>query len=233
MGAAEFVALRDVVPDIVEAMHYATPNNFTGEVVAGYETGTCLVTRPTAEALAKAQEKLRAEGLTLVMFDCYRPTTGVQHFVDWAERTDLDTEPAKRFYAPDVPPNRLFALGYIAHKSGHSRGGTVDLGLAEIGADVTVGPIPETGDCRDTAATLGVLDMGTSFDCFDQRSWVGAKGLSKVQRQNRKRLTDAMISAGFQPYRKEWWHFSLPAGDSGTAFDFPVNTKSLPDAATD
>ncbi|WP_417310102.1 M15 family metallopeptidase [Devosia sp.] len=229
-GAADFVALRDIDPSIVQAMHYATPNNFTGKPVAGYENGECLVTRPTADALAKAQEKLSARGLTLVVFDCYRPTQGVQDFVDWAERKDLDTEPAKRFYAPDVPPNRLFQLGYIAHKSGHSRGGTVDLGLAEIGAKVAIGPVPATGDCRDTAATAGVRDMGTSFDCFDPRSWVGAKGLSKAQRANRKALTDAMVSAGFKPYSKEWWHFSLAAGDAGTAFDFPANAASLPDA---
>lgn len=231
--AAEFVVLRDFAPSIQQAMHYATPNNFTGKVVAGYASGECLVTRPTAEALAEAQKTLEAAGLTLVMFDCYRPTQAVQDFVDWAKRKDLETEPAKQFFAPDVPASRLFKLGYIAHKSGHSRGGTVDVGLAERGAKVTIGPVPATGDCRDTAATLGVRDMGTSFDCFDPRSWVDAKGLTRTQRANRRALAGAMQAAGFSPYSKEWWHFSLAAGDAGEAFDFPVARDSVSTTAAD
>jgi len=227
--AAEFVALRDVAPGIVQAMHYATPTNFTGAVVPGYTGGECLVTRPTAEALIKAQADLMHQGYQLVIFDCYRPVQAVAAFAAWADRRDFDGDRAKAFFAPGIDPDTLFAKGYIAHKSGHSRGGTVDVGLATAGATIAITPLPEAGTCLDTPATAGVLDMGTSFDCFSPRSWVGAKGLSTIQRRNRRLLADAMLAAGFQPYRKEWWHFSLPAGDAGTAFDFPARRSDIPD----
>jgi len=227
--AAEFVALRDVAPGIVQAMHYATPTNFTGAVVPGYAGGECLVTRPTAEALIKAQADLAPQGYRLVIFDCYRPVQAVAGFAAWAERRDFDGDRAKAFFAPDIDPDTLFAKGYIAHKSGHSRGGTVDVGLATADAEVAIAPLPEAGTCLDTPATAGVLDMGTSFDCFSPRSWVGAKGLGPIQRRNRGLLADAMLAAGFQPYRKEWWHFSLPAGDAGAAFDFPARRADIPD----
>jgi D-alanyl-D-alanine dipeptidase len=227
-GAADFVALREVAPDIVQAMHYASATNFTGAVVPGYEGGECVLTRATADALARVQATLAPQGYTLVMFDCYRPRRAVAAFAEWAGRSDLEGESAKAFFAPGIAADTLFAKGYIAHRSGHSRGGTVDVGLARAGAEVSIAPLPATGTCLDQAATLGVLDMGTSFDCFSPRSWVAAKGLSKAQRGNRRVLADAMQAAGFEPYRKEWWHFSLPAGDAGEAFDFPARASDIP-----
>ena len=227
--AAEFVALRDVAPGIVQAMHYATATNFTGAVVPGYVGGECLVTRPTAQALITAQAALAPQGYTLVMFDCYRPVQAVAAFAAWAERQDFEGDRAKAFFAPGIDADSLFAKGYIAHKSGHSRGGTVDVGLAHADAGIAITPLPEAGTCLDTPATAGVLDMGTSFDCFSPRSWVGAKGLSTIQRRNRQLLADALLAAGFQPYRKEWWHFSLPEGDAGQAFDFSARSTDIPD----
>lgn len=227
-GAADFVALREVAPDILQAMHYASATNFTGAVVPGYEGAECLLTRPTADALARAQAILAPQGYTLIMFDCYRPTRAVAAFAAWAERSDLEGDRAKAFFAPGIASDTLFAKGYIAHRSGHSRGGTVDVGLARSGTEISIPTLPATGTCLDQAATVGVLDMGTSFDCFSPRSWVGAKGLSKAQRGHRKVLADAMQAAGFEPYRKEWWHFSLPEGDAGEAFDFPARASDIP-----
>ena len=227
-GAADFVALREVAPEIVQAMHYASASNFTGAVVPGYEGGECLLTRTTAKALAQVQARLAPQGYTLVMFDCYRPTRAVAAFAAWAGRSDLEGERAKAFFAPGIAADTLFAKGYIAHRSGHSRGGTVDVGLARTGAEISIASLPATGTCLDEAATVGVLDMGTSYDCFSPQSWVGAKGLSKAQRGNRKVLADAMQAAGFEPYRKEWWHFSLPEGDAGEAFEFPARASDIP-----
>lgn len=230
-AAADFVALSDVAPGIAQAMHYASATNFTGAVVPGYEGGECLLTRPTALALARAQAILAPQGYTLVMFDCYRPTRAVAAFAAWAERSDLEGDSAKAFFAPGLAADTLFAKGYIAHRSGHSRGGTVDVGVAPTGAEVSIATLPATGTCLDQPVTLAVLDMGTSFDCFSPRSWVGAKGLSRAQRSNRKVLADAMQAAGFEPYRKEWWHFSLPEGDAGEAFDFPARASDIPASA--
>ena len=190
-----------------------------------------LLTEPTALALGKAQAALAAQGYGLVVFDCYRPTRAVAAFVDWAKRPDLDTDPAKRFHAPDVAASALFAEGYIAERSSHSRGAAVDVGLVPAGvAPVTPAKVPETGDCRTgTAPEENLIDMGTRFDCFDVKSWYAAKGPTTAQAGNRKRLRDAMIAAGFKPYAREWWHFSYPPGDPGKAFDFPVSLEAVGD----
>ena len=230
--AADFVLLGDLAPDIVQSMRYATPVNFTGARVPGYETGTCILTRPTAEALAKVQDQLAAKGFGLVVFDCYRPQRAVTAFVDWSRKPDIDADPAKRFHAPAVPARRLFAEGYIAERSGHSRGHTVDLGLIALGTELTPpDALPTEGDCTTTSPSGDALpDMGSSFDCLDARSWKTAKGLTSEQRRHRETLRSAMLAAGFRPYDKEWWHFSYPPGDPGKAFDFPVDPDALPAA---
>lgn len=227
--AADFVLLSDLAPGIVQSMRYATPVNFTGARVPGYKTATCILTRPTAEALAAVQEQLEMQGLGLVVFDCYRPERAVAAFVDWSRKPGIDDDRAKQFFAPAVPARRLFAQGYIATRSGHSRGHTVDLGLITLGA---MPPLPTTlpaGDCTSPQdAADGLLDMGSSFDCLDRKSWFGAKGVTGTQARNRDTLRAAMIAAGFSPYEKEWWHYSYPPGDSGSGFDFPVDPAALP-----
>lgn len=230
--AADFVVLSDLAPNIVQSMRYATPVNFTGGRVPGYETGTCILTRPTALALAKVQEQVAAKGFGLVVFDCYRPQRAVTAFVDWSRKAGIDADPAKQFYAPNVPARELFAQGYIAERSGHSRGHTVDLGLVSLGANLSPpDAVPAEGDCTTTSPSGDTLpDMGSSFDCLDHKSWNGAKGLTANQKRNREMLRSAMIAAGFRPYDKEWWHFSYPPGDPGKAFDFPVDPAALPTA---
>lgn len=231
--AADFVLLSDLAPGIVQSMRYATPVNFTGARVPGYETGTCILTRPTALALVKVQERLEAQGFGLVVFDCYRPQRAVAAFVDWSRRANVDADPVKQFHAPAVPARQLFAQGYIAERSSHSRGHTVDLGLIALGADLTPpDAVPGEGDCTTASPSADVLaDMGSSFDCLDRKSGDDARGLTAKQRRNRETLRSVMVAAGFRPYHKEWWHFSYPPGDPGMGFDFPVDPTALP--ATD
>jgi len=228
--AADFVLLGEVAPGIVQSMRYATTLNFTGDRVPGYQSPTCILTRPTAEALVRVQARLASDGFGLVVFDCYRPERAVAAFVDWSRKSGIDTDPAKQFHAPEVPARQLFAQGYIAERSGHSRGHTVDLGLIALGASFTLpDALPAEGDCT-TASPTGddLIDMGSSFDCLDRKSWNGATGLTAAQRASRARLRAAMVAESFRPYDKEWWHYAYPPGDPGRAFDFPVHPDALP-----
>jgi D-alanyl-D-alanine dipeptidase len=138
----------------------------------------------------------------LKVFDCYRPARAVAHFVRWAK--DLNDQKEKPEFYPDVDKRDLFRLGYIADKSSHSRGSTVDLTLVELGAGREV-------------------DMGTPFDFFSPKSWPDDASVASVQRENRNRLRSAMERHGFTPYDREWWHFTLKDEPfPARSFDFPV-----------
>ena len=198
------VDVRTRAPGIALDMRYATAHNFTGRPVPGYEAPVCLLLAPVAEALAKVQAALHAQGYSLLMYDCYRPVRAVQAFVAWA--ADPADQVAKAEFYPDLDKARIIPDGYVAEVSGHSRGATVDLGLL---------------DCRRHACAP--VDMGTGFDYFGQRAHTDTPGLSEAQRGNRRRLLDAMAAGGFANYPSEWWHYTFkpePAPD--TAYDVPV-----------
>ena len=155
--------------------------------MTGYDAPVCLLTVAAAEALAAAQRLLVPFGLGLLVYDCYRPQQAVDHFMRWAE--DLSDLTTKAQYYPAIAKATLVRDGYIAERSGHSRGSTVDLTL-----------IDDAGR---------PLDMGTSWDFFDRRSHTAFPALSAEQRRNRLLLVSVMDRAGFDNYTKEWWHFTL------------------------
>ena len=197
-----FVDAARVVPGLRVEMRYAGAHNFVGRRVDGYEAPVCLLTREAAEALARVQAELASAGLGLRVFDCYRPQRAVADFARWA--ADLSDQSTKAEFYPNVDKTRLFELGYIAARSGHSRGSTVDLTLVDLstGADV---------------------DMGSPFDLFDTRSWPSDETVSAAARANRARLADVMRQHGFRPLREEWWHFTLEGEPHPeTYFDFVV-----------
>jgi len=199
---AQFVDITELVPDAVLDVRYAGSHNFVGAPVDGYGAARCLLTRPAAEALAEVAKDAAAQGLRLKLFDCYRPARAVAHFARWA--ADLADTRTKPTYYPDLDKGQLFALGYIAERSGHSRGSTLDLTLVE-------------------AASGAELDMGTPFDLFSTRSWPGSDAVTPAQKANRQRLAQLMTRHGFKPFDQEWWHFTL-AGEPfpDTYFDFPI-----------
>jgi D-alanyl-D-alanine dipeptidase len=197
-----FVDAAALVNGLVVEMRYFSTHNFVGERIDGYEQPRCLVTRAAGAALAAVQRDLAARGLGLKVFDCYRPMRAVAHFVRWA-RDPGDLRGKAEFY-PDVDKRDLFKLGYIAARSGHSRGSTLDLTL-----------VRRTGG--------GELDMGTPFDLFSPKSWPSATNVSEAAQQNRALLAAAMQRRGFAPYQEEWWHFTLKGEPfPKTYFDFPV-----------
>lgn len=166
----DFVALGSVDPTIIQEMRYFTPHNFVGERIDGYRQPICILTRPAAEALHKAQVTLLHEGYTLKVYDCYRPQRAVDHFVRWAE--DLDDQVMKPEFYPRVDKTRLFEDGYIAEKSGHSRGSTMDLTIVRLPAKPTRpyvpgGPLVPCYAPQAERFPDNSVDMGTGFDCFD------------------------------------------------------------------
>lgn len=196
-----FSYVRDFAPGIEVELRYATANNFTGRVVDGYEsTDAAILRTDAAKALALVQADLEERGLGLRVYDAFRPTRAVQFFMDWAQTDDDST---KSEYYPDFEKPQLFELGYIAEKSGHSLGGTVDLTLID----------PATGRS---------LDMGGPFDFFGVRSHYEADGLTPEQIANRAVLHEAMLARGFEQYPLEWWHYSYPLPADTQRLDFPV-----------
>lgn len=227
----EFVALRAVAPTIIQEIRYVTPHNFVGEPVDGYEQPLCILTRPAARALQRAQWKLLRQGYSLKVYDCYRPQRAVDHFVRWAK--DLTDERMKPEFYPQVDKSRLFADGYIAEKSGHSRGSTVDLTIVKLPAKPTRPYVPgeKLVPCyapqgerfRDNS-----VDMGTGYDCFDTLSHTDDPRIQGEQRTNRQLLKSTLADVGFTNLPEEWWHFThKPELFPDTYFDFPVSWRSV------
>jgi len=220
-----FVYLRDVDPGIVQDMRYAGFNNFTGRPVPGYAAAECVLRREVAEALAKVQADLAAQNLALKVYDCYRPTRAVAAFANWAR--SADDAATRRFY-PKLDKLRLFSLGYIAAHSAHSEGIAVDLTLvardaapaAPFDAHAAYGPCTAPAAQR---APDNALDLGTGFDCFDDKSRTASAGLTREQQRLRALLVAAMRQRGFHNYFREWWHFSY--GARRQAQDFPIPAR--------
>jgi D-alanyl-D-alanine dipeptidase len=200
MMPVEFVYVDQVIPT---DLRYRLSDNFLGRPVNGYLGTRAILTRPAAQALAKIQAELHRQGLGLLILDAYRPQRAVDHFVEWAK--DLSDTKKKESYYPDVHKTELFAQGYIAARSGHSRGSTVDVTVVSLS-------LPHQQ-----------LDMGSSFDFFGQISWFDATGLSSEQQANRSILKSVMVKHGFIPYNQEWWHFTLSSEPfPDTYFDFEI-----------
>lgn len=198
-----FTYLDDVIPDAYYEIRYYGDYNFVGQQVDGYEAHRAVLTEPAAEALLRVQQALIKDGLGLKIYDAYRPQQAVAHFVRWAK--DIDDIKMREFFYPDVDKRDLFNLGYIAEKSGHSRGSTVDLTIIRL----------DTGE---------ELDMGSGFDFFGPISHHNTTLITEQQQQNRGLLRNLMEQCGFNLYPEEWWHYTLQ-GEPHTDqyFDFSIS----------
>jgi D-alanyl-D-alanine dipeptidase len=200
-----FVYVEDTVPGIEIELRYFSNHNFVGERIDGYTAPRCILTEKAALALKSVQEDLNRFGLGLKIFDAYRPQQAVDHFVKWS-KDQGDVRMKAEFY-PEMAKENLFKDGYIAEKSGHSRGSTVDLTIVSL----------------DPKAQGVELDMGTGFDYFGPRSWPNNPEIGAVQRTHRMLLQLVMEKHGFIPYSKEWWHFTLKGEPyPETYFNFPI-----------
>ena len=153
-----FVYVKEIIPDIILDMRYHGSNNFVGESINGYIEPKCILTIDAVKNLKNVQNELRHFGLGLIIFDAYRPQMAVDHFIWWSKNKD---NRMKGKYYPDIAKKDLFAKGYIASRSGHSRGSTVDLSIVSL---------------KDKKE----LDMGTDYDFFSILSWPSNKDIKQT-----------------------------------------------------
>ena len=197
-----FVYLNDIDDSIIIDLKYYSNENFTGQYVEGYLSNNAILTKESALALSDAQDDFNKLGYSLILYDAYRPQRAVDFFVQWSNNPHDTIN--KRIYYPNIKKSELFEFGYIAYKSGHSRGSTVDVSLIEI-------------------STNKLLDMGTIFDYFGIESHTFFDDISEKQKSNRLILYEIMSNNGFKNYSKEWWHFTLKNEPYQKYFDFLVN----------
>lgn len=197
---SEFVDITTLIPNAVLDIRYFGDHNFVGKPVDGYATPKCLLHESAAKGLVKVQQQAQKQGLGIKVFDCYRPQRAVDHFVRWVN-DESDTKTKAEFY-PNLGKDELLG-GYIAAKSGHSRGSTVDLTLVDSQGKE--------------------LDMGSPFDMFDTLSNTDDPRITAQQKTNRYKLKTLMTNEGFSPYSMEWWHFTYqPQAYPNTYFNFVV-----------
>ena len=207
MDPSGFVLLADYIPGIVQEIRYYSTYNFIGERIDGYEEPVALLTKEAARALKTVANEVNVQGYRLKIFDAYRPAKAVRHFVLWGIE-DLDQRMKPYFY-PDLEKQELFKQGYIASKSSHSRGSTVDLTLLDM-------------------ATGKEVDMGSPFDLFSEISHPDSRLVTEEQYANRQFLQNVMVRNGFLPIDCEWWHFTLqnePYPD--VYYEFPNSAEYL------
>lgn len=183
-----FVYVQQEIPSIKTELRYFSENNFVGKPIKGYNANVIILTKEATLALKKVQHQLLKKNLSLKIFDAYRPQQAVDYFAIWA--TDLNDTLKKQEYYPNIHKSNLFKLSYIARKSGHSRGSTLDLTIVDLN-------------------TNKELDMGSPYDFFGEQSGVNYPHLTELQLNNRMLLQQIMIKNGFRNYPKEWWHFTL------------------------
>ena len=207
MDSSGFVVLAEKVPAVIQEIRYHSTYNFVGDRIDGYEEPVALITREAARALLAVSNEMIVKGYRLKIFDAYRPACAVRHFVMWGV-DDLDLR-IKPFFYPELQKQELFKKGFIASRSSHSRGSTVDLTLLDM----------KTGK---------ELDMGSPFDLFSELSHPDNREVTDAQYNNRMLLQSVMVRNGFEPIDCEWWHFTLknePYPD--TYFEFPVSSAYL------
>tara|TARA_B100000900_G_scaffold148952_1_gene126425 strand:- start:1322 stop:1984 length:663 start_codon:yes stop_codon:yes gene_type:complete len=196
-----FICLNDLDSTIIIDLKYATQSNFTGKIVRGYKSNSAILSKDASKALINAQKDFKKLGYSLIVFDAYRPQSAVNFFYEWSK--NLNDTINKNSYYPNINKSQLFDLGYIAKKSGHSRGSTVDVSLVDL-------------------STSKQIDMGSIYDFFGIKSSTFYPEISELQKNNRMILYNVMTDNGFINYSKEWWHFTLENEPYQEYFNFLV-----------
>ena len=224
-----FVYVRDIDPTIVQDIRYAGSHNFVGRPIRGYLAPECILSVSAANALETVQRMLTEKNLSLIVWDCYRPKRAVEDFLQWS-KDPTHSEMKAEFY-PRTDKEKLFALGYLAKRSAHSRGSTVDLGIVLTASSFAPSPkaLQPLKACTSPKSERfedGTIDFGTGYDCLDVRANTSNALVGGIALHNRQTLKSYMEGAGFRSYAKEWWHFELinePFNRDG--FDFEVSAS--------
>ncbi len=226
--AQGFVYLHEVDPTIQVSLRYNSNENFIGKPIDGYKNSVVIMIQEAAQALKEVQAAVKKDGYCLVVYDAYRPQRAVDNFIRWAD--DIADQPKKTHYYPRVNKADVFELGYVAKRSGHSRGSTVDLTLIRDGQSVH--EVKEQKRKLSDGFTIiylddGTVDMGSSFDLFDEASHGTSKLVAEPYQKLRTYLRTVMEKHGFKTIPEEWWHFTLknepyPANRDSSYHNFPV-----------
>jgi D-alanyl-D-alanine dipeptidase len=227
-----FVYLRDTDPTIVQDIRYAGSHNFVGRPIKGYLAAECILSDRAASALKTVQGLLAEKKLWLIVWDCYRLKRAVDDFRRWS-KDPTHSEMKAEFY-PRTDKQKLFALGYLAGRSAHSRGSTVDLGIVPSSFSFSPPPVPLPAlkPCFSPKGERfedGTIDFGTGYDCLDVLGTTSNASVGEVARRNRQTLKSYMRRAGFRPYAREWWHFELidePFDRQGFYFEVSASPSS-------
>jgi len=220
-----FVYLKDIDPTIIENLRYYSNENFMGRKIDGYKSGKVILTKQAAEAISNVQKVLLKDGYSLVIYDAYRPQRAVDSFVQWG--ADIDDQGEKEKYYPAINKADVFELGYVAVKSSHTRGSTVDLTIIKTNDSLKAIEIKKR-QLKDESwipfLDDGTVDMGSSFDLFGEASHHDSNLIGSQFLIMRNYLRETMKKYGFNEYKEEWWHYTLkdePFPD--TYFDFEIN----------
>jgi D-alanyl-D-alanine dipeptidase len=199
---ADFAFVDEVVTGVRWDAKYATWDNFTGKPVDGYLANRIVGSRALCASLARARDGAAPLGFGLLLWDGYRPQRAVDSFLSWSRQPEDDRR--KHRHYPHIERCEMVERGYVAAKSGHSRGSAVDLTLFRL-------------------ATGAMVPMGGDHDLMDPISHHGATAITPLEAGNRRVLCSIMEASGFDPFDREWWHYSLndePYPD--TYFDFVI-----------
>lgn len=216
MDSSEFVLVTDVVPDAILEIRYYSTYNFIGDRIPGYEQPVAILTKQAADSLKVVSDELLQQGYRLKIFDAYRPQCAVDYFMAWAK--DMDDVRMKEYFYPELDKTVLVPQDYIAEKSGHTRGSTIDLTLFDMKLQKEV----------DMGCTFDYFGLASHPDVLPGQEIGSYQPINEEQYQNRMILREAMLKHGFKPYECEWWHFTLVNEPfPNTYFNFPITTKSI------
>lgn len=206
--ASDFVIVSDYIPDVLLEMRYFSAYNFVGSHIDGYDEPLALMTKEAVAALKNAAADFRKQGYVIKIYDAYRPQRAVNHFMRWGNDVQ-DTKMKAYFYPTIANKADIVNLGYVARKSGHSRGSTLDMTIVNM----------KTG---------AEIDTGEHFDYFGERSHTAYTGVTPQQQANRQFIKNIMNRNGFIDLDEEWWHFTLQNEPyPNTFFDFPVRRTQV------
>lgn len=214
----DFVYLHEIVPSIKYRAYYYYDFNFLGRKVNGYERDVIIMTREAALQIKKVQDKFMEDGYSLFVMDAYRPLRACHDFLDWSY--DINEQKMREVFYPNLTKREVMEGGYVAEKSSHCRGSTIDTTLIKLGQEINKHPQVIQRILPDGRIIPffdnNSIEMGSSFDLFDEVSHTKYLNISSEAKANRKYLIDTMESFGFKNYAlpwgdnpQEWWHFTL------------------------
>lgn len=202
--------VTDIDPSIQVNLKYFGKDNFIGKVIPGYKANKAILTKQAAEALAQAQKKFKEDGYSILIYDAYRPQKAVTYFMDWIK--NQPDEERKQYHFPRVDKKDLVNQGYVAEKSGHSKGSTLDMTIIKDGVQFQIVATPKSRIFNGVTLPFlddNSIDCGTSFDLMDKASHGENEYITGEYKKNRDYIKEVMESFNFKVLNEEWWHFTL------------------------